>query len=118
MVVIVEKNKKGKIELTQEELQRIIKEAEQAGKDSVQLVPYYYPDYTPYYHYVDYWRPGAWWEYQPTCTGTDPNHPYRVNASPNTTSINSKDYKCNGTETTAHFASTFRTETEVKADNE
>ena len=118
MVIIVERDKDGKIVLTDEELNKIVDEAEKAGRDSVRLVPYY-PDYYPYYpyHYVDYFRPSVWWEYQPTCTGIDP---YKVNISSTNTSntINSKDYNCNGTETTAHFTATSGTKTEVKADNE
>ena len=58
MVVIV-KEKNGKIEITKEELQKALDEAYEEGKNSVVAYPVYVPGQSPYKDWWN-WPPVTW----------------------------------------------------------
>ena len=80
MIVIVEKNKDGKIELTEEQLNQLLEDAKEEGRKSIQqnsfipdpiTNPPYRFDYTPEWIITSPYKPYIPYYYNsPTCTGT------------------------------------------------
>ena len=66
MIIVVEKNKNDKIELTKEELEKLLEEAKQEGfrqgKDSITYIPYT-PNTIPY----NPWTPSITWTCNSSC---------------------------------------------------